>query len=376
MTWSLRVARVRGIDIRVHASFLLVIAYFMMAGLRHGPVGAAFGGGLIVLIFTSVTLHELGHSLVAQALGVPVREIVLLPIGGVAKLGREPRTPLHELLIAIAGPAVNVALALGLAVLGAGLFGAPWLGELQLFEAMDGAPSWSGLVANLLVSNVMLGVFNMLPALPMDGGRVFRATLAMFTSRERATNVAATVGQVLAASLGIFALLKGNFVLALIGGFVFLAAGQERYAVNSRVVLQQLRAGEILNPHAAELTPMNALGEALDSILQTGQSHFPVLAGGRLIGMVTRDGVLAAVRRAGLAAPVMEALEPVPVVPHHVTLEELRAALVETGASAVAVEDAQGFAGLVSADDLTRVAGIATALERMGIRREQPPPSA
>ncbi|MCC6215083.1 MAG: site-2 protease family protein [Polyangiaceae bacterium] len=376
MTWSLRVARVRGIDIRVHATFLLVVTYFVIAGYRHGPIGAAFGGALVVLIFASVTLHELGHSLVAQALGVPVREIVLLPIGGVARLGREPRTPLHELLIAVAGPAVNVLLAVGLAALGVSVFGPAWLTELELLEAMEGQPSASGLVANLLVSNVLLGVFNMLPALPMDGGRVFRATLAMFTTRERATNVAATVGQVLAASMGIFALLKGNFVLALIGGFVFLAAGQERYAVNSRVVLQHLRAGEVVNPNAVVLEPSHLLGDVLDWVLQTGQSHFAVIAGGRLLGVASRDGVLAAVRRTGLGAPVTQALEPVPVVPAQLTLEELRAALVETGASAVAVEDADGFAGLVTADDLARVASVATALERMGIRRELPPPRA
>src|SRR5689334_18483850 len=204
MKWSIRLGRVSGIDVRVHATFVLIVAWFALNfGQVGGLRGAGFGALLVLALFTCVTLHELGHSLVAQRFGVGVREIVLLPIGGVARLLSEPKKPLHELLIAIAGPLVNAVIALALFL----VLQVPPLQLLDVNELRRHAlapPTLGTLLLVLLQGNVVLALFNMIPALPMDGGRVLRATLSFFLGQVRATNVAAGLAQVLAVGLAFY----------------------------------------------------------------------------------------------------------------------------------------------------------------------------
>jgi Zn-dependent protease/CBS domain-containing protein len=367
MKWSFRIARVSGIDIRVHATFALIV---LLGALYFGEIfgvrGAFFGALLVCCLFTCVVLHELGHSLVAQRLGVQVREIMLLPIGGVARLMREPAKPWHELVIALAGPLVNVVIALALLLLGLATLGMAWIPTLG--ETMLASPSAASLLGWLLLGNVMLAVFNMIPALPMDGGRVFRALLAMVIGKPRATQIAASLGQVLAAGLAAFALLNHDLMLALVGGFVFLGATQERHAVESVQAITGLRAGDVCAPNAVVLSPGDPLGAVVQIMLRSSQTHFAVVHGERIIGTIAGDDALRALRQAGPAAYVAGAMcREIVEVDASTPLPELRSQLIELAGRPVVVKGPNGYIGLLGLDDISRVATLATMLRRGGM---------
>ena len=369
MSWSLRIARVRGIDIRVHASFALILA--LVAGdwgARHGFVGAVFGAVLLILLFTCVALHELGHSLVAQGFGVGVKEILLLPIGGLARLTSEPRSPGHELLIAIAGPLVNVVIAVVLLVLSSALLGPGWLLGGEMFEAIAGPPSLLSLLGLLTVSNVALAVFNMIPALPMDGGRVFRALLAFVLGKPRATEVAATVGQVLAGGLVLFGILSPhNLLLALIGAFVFLGAAQERAAARALSALEGYTAGDAVDQNAITLSPADRLGVALAVALRTPQAHFAVVHGERVVGTLSREQMKRLLPAAGPDAYVAALMtRDAAEIPAEMPLSDVRQLLLELGGRPVLVRAPYGYLGIIGLEDLHRIATVAELLRRHG----------
>lgn len=219
MRWSYKVARVAGIEVKIHITFLLVLAYFGVIYWQQGGVqGALEGVGFTLLLFLCVLLHEFGHAFAARAYGIRTPDITLLPIGGVARLERMPDKPVQELVVAIAGPAVNVAIALLLVVFMAA--------KLQMADLADIDRAGGGLLQELLVVNVMLVVFNAIPAFPMDGGRVLRALLAMMMDHTKATMIAARVGQVLAVVFAVVSFF-GPSMLLFIAVFVFLGAQQE-----------------------------------------------------------------------------------------------------------------------------------------------------
>jgi Zn-dependent protease len=268
MKWSFRVARVSGIDVRVHATFALAVLYFALAfASADGPRGAAFGVLLVFSLFVCLTLHEFGHGLMAQRLGVSVNEILLLPIGGVARLASEPRKPQHELWIALAGPLVNAVIALVI-FFALGRARVP-LDPSDLGELAE--PSLLGLARALFWGNVVLGLFNMLPALPMDGGRVFRALLSLVIGRSRATRIASAVGQVIAVCLVGIAFKKDWGPLGLVGLFVFIGAAPERAAGRGQRPVEPHReqplphqpailgAGRQLLAHVAALLPVDTV---------------------------------------------------------------------------------------------------------------------
>jgi Zn-dependent protease len=294
MNWSFRVARVAGIDIKIHITFFLILILGALPwGNQFGVTGALFGVGLILALFLCVTLHELGHSLAAQFYGIPVREIILLPLGGVALLSRNPTKPIQELVIALAGPLVNVVIALVLLVItGAGLA----LGGLDSATLMNSeqTPSLELFLFWLLQANIALVVFNMIPAFPLDGGRVLRAVLAMVMPSQRATAIATMIGQGLAVLLGVYGVLSGNFLLVLVAVFIFFGAGQENVEGQARTVLTTLRVGDAYNKHALTLQIGDRVSKVVDYILTSYQPDFAVLQGSSLIGIVTRDDVLRA----------------------------------------------------------------------------------
>jgi len=375
MKWSLRIARVSGIDVRVHATFAFAVAYFAWGfGAPNGLHGALFGALLICALFVCLTLHELGHSLVAQHFGVGVSEILLLPIGGVARLTSEPRKPVHELAIALAGPLVNVVLA------GALFFVLYRLSPEAPLSVRDverlSEPSALGLLRWLFVANVTLAVFNMLPALPMDGGRVFRALLSLALGRSRATRIASGVGQVIALGLVLYGLLENTpntSMLALIGLFVFVGAGQERASVRAQDLLSELRAGEVCDPHAIVLTPHEPVGHVLDTLVRSPQAHFAVFYGKELVGTVAREQVLAHAPRVGLTAPLSALMRrELFAVDAGTPLDEVRRRLLELGGRPVVVRTQEGFAGVLGYEDLQRITVVAERLARGGIRRPQP----
>jgi len=213
MSWKL--GRVAGIDVFLHPTFLLLLLY---VGITQGGLGSVV---LVSAVFGCVLLHELGHALMARRFGIETEDITLLPIGGLARLRRLPRAPGAELMIALAGPAVNVLIVTALvSARWLGVFGSPW------------SPNLLGIYAAALIwINLILAGFNMIPAFPMDGGRVLRALLSGWLGRVRATTIAATIGRGLALLFGTYSLLQGEFLQVFLAGFIFMAAGQELASV-------------------------------------------------------------------------------------------------------------------------------------------------
>lgn len=381
MRWSFRIARVSGIDIRVHVTFALIVLWgAATAGEIYGKANAWFGALLVCALFLCVTLHELGHSLVAQRFGIRVQEIVLLPIGGVARLGREPTKPLHELLIAIAGPLVNVVIAFVIGAILLGVVESPPLDPASMEEFQNevfATPSLEAFLATLISMNVGLAVFNMIPALPMDGGRVFRAVLSFVVGRLRATKIASVVGQIAALGLVIWAIQLNHPILAVIGLLVFFGAGQERYAARTGALLAELRAGEVCDPNAVVVAPDDTIGTIVDHLLRGSQSHFAVMHGGELLGTISRDDVSVIVGRVGVHAPATAAMRrELNVVEASVPLDEVRARLMETNGRPIVVMGPDGPLGLLGLEDVSRIAAMAERLSEQGIRRSpQPSPS-
>ena len=208
----------------------------------------------MVLLFTCVTLHELGHSVVARHFGIPVQDIVLLPLGGVARLSKNPEKPWQDFLIAAAGPAVNSLIALVLFVAtGASAQLSVLGGRGELLNSLN-TPSLQTLSLWLLAANISLCLFNLIPAFPLDGGRMLRALLAMKLGYPRATRIASLIGQGLAIVLGVFGVFSGNFILALIAVFIFFGAGQENVAAQAKTVLSTEKIGDVYNKYAIKTT--------------------------------------------------------------------------------------------------------------------------
>jgi len=313
MSWSVRIARIKGINIRLHITFLFIVVLFgiqywgMEAG---GWRGALYGVAYVLLLFACVVLHELGHSLVAQRFGVRVRDITLWPIGGVARMEEIPRQPWQELLMSIAGPAVNFVIAIGLAVLVSLLFGARALGDLISPSKLMGALTLPSLLLSLLMTNLGLGLFNLIPAFPMDGGRVLRALLALALDYVQATRIAVAIGQGIALIFGLiglqamlmpnqFEIVPSPFTLMLIAIFIFLGAGQEGQMVAARQLLGELRVHQAASRNTRTVSPSDWLSHVVDLTLSTHQADFMVIEDGELVGVLSRAAVLDALRKFG-----------------------------------------------------------------------------
>jgi Zn-dependent protease len=365
MNWSFRIARIAGIDIKVHLTFFLILILGALPwGSRFGVTGALFGVGLILALFLCVTLHELGHGLAARFYGIPVREIILLPLGGVALLGRNPSKPLHELVIALAGPLVNVVIAvLLLLVTGAGVA----LGGLDSTTLMDAnqPPSVGLLLIWLLQANIALVIFNMIPAFPLDGGRVLRAVLAMVMPAQRATAIATMIGQGLAVLLGVYGVLSGNFMLVLVAVFIFFGAGQENVEGQARTVLTTLRVGDAYNKYALTLQIGDRVSKVVDYILTSYQPDFAVLQGSALIGIVTRDDVL----RAMASDPqdqfvTMIMRREVQRIDANASLDTARQQMSEQNNRVAAVYGGETYLGLLSLEDIAEAYAVLAFQQR------------
>lgn len=289
MRWSYRIVRVAGIDVKIHVTFLLLLAWLgAMRWQTGGLAGAAEGVGFTLLLFLCVLLHEFGHAFAARAYGIRTPDITLLPIGGVARLERMPDKPVQELVVAIAGPAVNVVIAAILFFVLAAKFRFSELADLdQLGESLP---------ANLLAVNVMLVVFNAIPAFPMDGGRVLRALLAMKFDYVLATTIAARVGQVLAGGFAVAGLLGfGSPMLVLIAAFVFMGAQQEVAYARFRSGARARKVSDIMHAQFAALPADTPVRHALALVRDAAQPFYPVIDHGlRAVGVVTREALDAA----------------------------------------------------------------------------------
>jgi len=297
--WSWRLGRIAGIDVYVHATFALLLIYvgFVSYQPHHEWRDVLSGLVFILCLFAIIVLHELGHALTARRYGIKTRDITLLPIGGVARLERMPSDPKQELLVALAGPAVNVVLAailFGVLVALGRTVGSEedLVAELSTFGG--------GLLVKLLVANVFLAVFNLLPAFPMDGGRVLRALLAMRMDYVRATRTAAGVGQVMAILFGLVGfLVPGYFMLVIIAFFVWVGAAAEAGAVQFKAGLAGVPVERAMIHQFAALAPDDTLGAAARRATDGFQHDFPVVAGGAVVGVLPRSELLAGLTGAG-----------------------------------------------------------------------------
>jgi len=296
---ALRIATVAGIPIRLHFTFLLFLLWI-------GLAGPSRAGGLSVLyvlaVFTCVILHELGHSVVALRYGIPVSDITLYPIGGVARIEKRP-TARQELWIAVAGPAVNVVIALALWV----ALGFEAAGPLVQNLTHPGA-GLRPFAERVLLANVWLVAFNLIPAFPMDGGRVLRAVLALYLPPARATGIAANIGQSIAIAAGIWAVFSGQWFLMFIALFIYIGAGQEASSYEQAALMEGVPVRKAMMTDVRTLTVGNTLKEAANVLLDTAQHDFPVLHGDQVQGVLTRNGLLRGLAESGPSGYVAGAM--------------------------------------------------------------------
>lgn len=346
--WSISLGRIAGTELRIHVTFILLILWFAISAGMSGGVAAAIDAVAFTLtIFGCVLLHEYGHALTARRYGIRTRDITLLPIGGVASIERMPEKPHQELLVALAGPAVNIAIAVLLfAVFGATVDIDNSSGAIDFHKA--------DFVDRLALVNVGLALFNLVPAFPMDGGRVLRALLCMRLERARATEIAAKIGQFVAFGLGFLGLF-GNPILIFIALFVFLAASHERLAVELSEATKGASMSDATITRFDTLPDGSTVGQAVEKLLSSAQREFPVTDGaGRLRGILTRDGMIKALTDTGPGTPVLDVMErDVATVNRRAPLSEALKAL-QTGHSALVgiVNDEEQVIGIVTLENI------------------------
>ncbi|HEX6105454.1 MAG TPA: site-2 protease family protein [Gemmatimonadales bacterium] len=348
MRWSYTIGRIAGTEIKVHLTFFLLVAYFAFGAYQQGGGPAAITVSVMLLaLFACVLLHEFGHILMAGRFGVRTPDVILLPIGGVARLERIPSEPRQEFLIAIAGPLVTLAIALVLYVVLSLDGSPPGIGWLEADES---------LLDFLFRANVWLLLFNLIPAFPMDGGRVLRAALASRLGLVRGTRLAANLGQALATVGGLYGLTTGRPLLALVAFFVFLGAGAEASAVETRAAGEGLRVDQMMVTQFRTVPVHATLGQAVELLLSTEQREFPVVDNlGRTEGILTRDNLIKGLSQRGPGSTVAEAMTAgTPAVSPSLGFDEALERLRTSGLPAIPVIDAGGaLVGLLTMDNIT-----------------------
>src|ERR1043166_7066380 len=297
MKWAWKIGRIAGIAVFMHATFplLLIWAGFSSYSSRHNWNDAWIGIAFVVVVFGIIVLHELGHALTARRFGIKTRDITLLPIGGVARLERIPDEPREELLVALAGPAVNVVLA--------GIFFAVIVVSGHMAALAQTSVMGGSFLTNLMWANVFLAAFNLIPAFPMDGGRVLRALLASHMNYVRATNIAARTGQSLAFAFGLIGLFHNPFWV-LLAVFVYAGASQEARTVQLKSALRGTLVSDVMITNFRTLSPHQALSSAVEYLLSGYQHEFPIVDQGQLVGLLTRSALVAGLAQRGVNAPV------------------------------------------------------------------------
>ena len=363
MRWSFKVARIGGIEVRIHVTFFLVLA-----GLAsfYGAQGGIFAGltvlTLFLLIFLCVLLHEFGHAFAAKAYGIRTVDITLLPIGGIARMERMPEKPVQELVVAIAGPLVNVVIASALGI------------ALAVKGNLDFHELWhpTNALSLLLYVNAMMVLFNLIPAFPLDGGRVLRALLAMKFSYARATQIASTVGQALALLMGAWAFSKGMFLLSVIAIFIYMAAESEALFVQMRFATSGIPVSSAMVTRFDTLNHHATLDQAIDALLGTSQHEFPVLDdNGGFAGLLTKHDLLVALRKAGPEMPVRDVMiTGLPALLPHMSLEQAYSMTKEAKVTALPVLDIGGqLVGLFTIENVSELIMVQSALAKKWKRK-------
>jgi Zn-dependent protease/CBS domain-containing protein len=356
MSWSVSIGRIAGTAVRIHVTFLLFLVWIWAGSYFTGGAEAAWNGLVfMLLLFLCVLAHEFGHIFTARAFGVQTPDVTLLPIGGVARLERIPEEPGQEFLIAIAGPAVNIVIALVLMALAGADMSTRHLSAVE--------SSHISMVDRLASVNLFLALFNMIPAFPMDGGRVLRALLGIKLGFARATAVAATVGQFFAFALGFLGLF-GNPLLIFIAIFVYLAASGEAQLVQVRSMSRGIPITAAMMTQFATLAPDERIDQAIETLLRTSQSEFPVVEEGRLVGVLGRNDMIKALKEVGPQAQVAGVMaRDIPTIAYRGWLDEAFRLLQEKSVPAVGVTDQSGrLVGLITSETIGEMLMVREAL--------------
>jgi Zn-dependent protease len=336
MRGSIKLFTWYGIPVHLHWSFGLIFVYVFWLGYKEGSTGVeiAWQMGLVAALFGCVLLHEYGHALTARRYGVGTRDIILTPIGGVARLERMPEKPIQEFVVAIAGPMVNVVIA-ALLSLACYVFFRDDLMALFSGEAVqaivdeesgniiDQEPIFSSLFVkslfNLAFLNLGLAIFNLIPAFPMDGGRILRALLSMRIGRARATRVAAGVGQFLALGLAGWGIWSGDFMLAVLGLFVIYAARTENSMVQLETLLTRYKASDLVRHQFTRFQPNDWIQSAHDLLQHGLERHFLVFDfSSQPMGVLEEDVILSAIKKGERSMEIGQRLQPL----HNVEIDD------------------------------------------------------
>ena len=362
MQWSFKLGKIFGIQFQIHVTFLILLVFIFLAGLKRGQEQAVLGVLFICAIFACVLIHEIGHSLIARRFGIEAKSITLLPIGGVATMEEIPEKPMQEIAISAVGPFINLAIA----------------GILYLFIG-----TWSGIITpnlypdsirdmftRLIGINIMLAVFNLIPAFPMDGGRVLRGILSLKMGFMRATTTAVFIGQ----GFSMFFIFYGlffNWWLSLIGIFLFMGAGGEKQHVMLQSVLHRVPAGEVMATDFHRLRPDDSLSRALEHIYHGCQQDFPVVGSKGIEGVLTRMDILSVIHEKGTNVPVSEVMDrQYHYVDPKTPLDEVYQFLLSHNKTTMPVLENAQLKGMLSLDGISRYLMIQAALK--GVQ----PPSA
>ena len=359
MGWSINIGKIFGIRFRIHATFFLLLFFVFVSVVGQFGINRAILATLLICaVFVCVLIHEVGHSLIARRFGKETKSITLLPIGGVATIEEMPEKPIQEIAMAIVGPFINLAIA-GILY----MFVGQWTGAGASNLYPDSVKSF---FAGLIGINVMLAVFNMIPAFPMDGGRVLRGILAVKMDYVKATSAAVFVGQALAV-LFIFFGLFFDWWLALIGVFLYIGAGSEKQQVMLKSILRQVPVGEAMTTDFLTLRPDEPVRNALEHFHHGHQDDFPVIGEGGVEGILTRDRILAGIHEKGLDAPISEIMDRTFVlVAPKTPLDEVYKKLLSTKKTAMIVAEAGEIKGMVCLDGISRYFMIRAELKNLG----------
>jgi Zn-dependent protease/CBS domain-containing protein len=356
MKWQWKIGEYAGIGVYLHATFFLLIGFVVLSHLLQGdPVSQTLAGlAFILALFASVVLHEFGHALTAKRYGIKTRDITLYPIGGVARLERMPDKPIQEFWVALAGPAVNVIIAAILFV---------WITITNDIVSLEQLSITAGpFFERLMVANISLVLFNLLPAFPMDGGRVLRALLAMRLEYVRATQIAATIGQGMAFLFGFIGLFTNPFLI-FIALFVWIGATQEASMVQMKSALGGIPVNRAILTDYRALAPNDSIGHAVDLILAGSQQDFPVIANGTVVGVLTREQVITTLAQRGRDARVNQVMATAVAIADYA--EMLEGALVRMEkhrAAMICVTRAGQLVGIVTKENIGEFLMIQAAL--------------
>ncbi|MDA8239318.1 MAG: site-2 protease family protein [Nitrospiraceae bacterium] len=356
MKWSWKIGKIAGIGVYMHATFLILIGWVVLshwtAGhtLGYAMVGVAF----ILALFACVVLHELGHALTARRYGIETQDIILLPIGGMARLERMPEDPRQELRVALAGPAVSMVIAAALFV---------WIRITESWEPLNTLSVAGGpFMQRLMVVNIVLAIFNVLPAFPMDGGRVLRSFLALRMDYARATRLAATMGQGMAFVFGFIGFFTNPFLL-FIAFFVWIGAVQEAGMVETRSAVGGIPVSKAMITEFHSLSPNDPLSRAIEFILRGTQQDFPVAENERMVGVLTKNNLLVALAKGGQGLSVGEVMShDFQIVEASEMLERVLAKLQASEGRILLVLQEGSLVGLITMDNVGEFIAIQSAL--------------